>query len=84
MVEYICRDCGSEYKSPTWDSENGASFNICNCCGVEFGIQDSSYKGVIDYRNEWTLNGFQWIYKQFKPIDWNIEEQLKNIPDIWK
>lgn len=84
MEEYICRICGLEQKSPTWDEEGSSSYNICHCCGVEFGIQDTPYDGVVEYREEWIQNGAQWSSPKMKPDGWDLEKQLKNIPEKWR
>jgi hypothetical protein len=56
-----------EYDTPTWRSETDATFDICNCCGVEFGIQDCTLEGVKEYRENWLLNGYQWFNSKLKP-----------------
>lgn len=82
-METICRVCGMEYDSPTWNGENDATFDICNCCGVEFGIQDCTLEGVKAYREYWIRDGCQWMKPSLKPENWNLEEQLKKIPSRW-
>lgn len=84
MEEYICRVCGKVYDTPTWNDEFDATFDICNCCSVEFGIQDTDYDGVIEFRKDWINNGAKWFVPKMKPNNWDLEEQLKNIPKKWK
>lgn len=84
MKEYICRTCGLEYQTPTWEDEGSASYDICNCCEVEFGIQDNTYKGVLEYRKKWLDSGALWADSKMKPKEWDLEKQLKNIPEKWK
>lgn len=49
-----CRVCGLVQEQPPW-SEDGevASFEICSCCGVQFGYEDATLQGVFRYRQEW-------------------------------
>jgi len=82
-METICRVCGMDYDTPTWHSENDASFDICNCCGVEFGVQDSTLESVREYRENWIRDGATWFSPKLKPENWNLEKQLKNIPAHW-
>jgi hypothetical protein len=45
---YDCNDFlpwGMDGASPSYD--------ICPCCGVEFGYEDSSEQGVLRYRERW-------------------------------
>lgn len=72
-----------EYDSATWNSDNDATFDICNCCGVEFGNEDSTMKGVEEYREDWIRKGAPWFAPEQKPKNWNLEEQLKKIPSRW-
>ena len=82
----FCRVCGYEYsiESPTWEDDETPSHNICICCGVQFGYEDDIYKGVIEYRNKWIKEGAKWFSPNRKPEDWDLEVQLKQIPNRWK
>ncbi|EGQ8490607.1 MULTISPECIES: hypothetical protein [Vibrio] len=53
-----CRVCGLIQLDPPW-GEDGKSpnYDICSCCGVEFGYEDSSVKGVSTYRKKWLEGG---------------------------
>ncbi|RDX39102.1 hypothetical protein DZA51_00235 [Vibrio campbellii] len=76
-----CRVCGLIQSDPPW-GEDGKSpnYDICSCCGVEFGYEDSSVKGVSIYRKNWLKGGSSWEDDAEKPTNWSVEEQFKNIP----
>jgi len=84
MVNSYCRVCGLEqYDEPPWNETGGPSFNICSCCGAEFGFHDRYITGVRITRKEWLDSGAQWFRPEEKPTNWNLEEQLNNIPPEW-
>lgn len=81
----VCRVCG--YYDPDYLEyfpwgENGCvpSYDICECCGVEFGYEDWILESIRHYRAEWLAGGTKWFVPKSKPEDWNLEEQLKQIP----
>ncbi len=80
-INYHCRVCGFRHYSPPWGEDNDMpSFEICDCCGVEFGYGDNSPEAAKSYREKWLLEGAKWSWKKTKPDDWDLEEQLKHIP----
>lgn len=84
-VDYNCRVCGYRQDDPPWgDDGKVPTFDICSCCGVEFGYEDSTLTGVKKFREEWVKNGGVWFEKKSKPDDWKLESQLKNIHAQWK
>lgn len=79
--KYNCRICGFELEEPPWgDDGRSPNYNICPCCGVEFGYEDYAYESIIEYRKSWFNKGAGWMYNKCKPSNWNKEEQIKNIP----
>lgn len=82
----FCRICGYEYPvdNPAWYDDESPSHDICICCGVEFGYDDTNYKAVLDYRNHWLNSGAKWFSPGKRPKDWILEEQLKSIPERWR
>lgn len=62
---------GGDGKTPTYD--------ICPCCGVEWGNEDYTLESRTEYRNKWLADGAKWCEPQKKPVNWNLEEQLKDI-----
>ncbi|WP_124979580.1 hypothetical protein [Nonlabens xiamenensis] len=81
--EYKCRCCGLKYTEPTWYDKNDASFDICICCGVEFGVQDTHIKSVREYRLDWLQSGAEWFVRESMPKEWEVFDQLKNIESKW-
>jgi hypothetical protein len=80
-IEYHCRVCGLKQQCPPWEaSGKEPSYEICDCCGVEFGYEDSSLKGVITYRENWLAQGVKWFRPSEKPHDWSLEKQMTQIP----
>ena len=42
----LCRVCGWKQETAPWGGDGQtASFLICPCCGVEFGYEDSHFRG---------------------------------------
>jgi hypothetical protein len=82
--KYFCRICGFEQEDPPWgDDEKTASFDFCDCCGCQFGYQDIHLENIKKYRNKWIQEGAKWSHSECKPLNWNLNEQLKQIPDFY-
>jgi hypothetical protein len=78
---YPCRVCGLDQLEPQWGEDGKTpTFNICVCCGVEFGYEDATLAAIRAYREKWLSTGAAWQSPKHKPKDWNLEEQLENIP----
>lgn len=79
---YFCRVCGLEQLDPPWgDDGKSATFDICDCCGVEFGYEDATLSGIRRYREKWLTNGAKWNTTKSIPDNWMLHQQLKNIPE---
>ena len=84
-----CRVCGLEYSNYYPWGENGecATYDICVCCGCEFGYDDdesASGKGAITYRQEWFDKGasLNCPESEYLPKQWSfadLKHQLSNI-----
>lgn len=82
---YVCRVCGSEQLEPPWGEDvQTPNYDICDCCGVEFGYEDMSMESIKDYRQKWVKNGANWFRKKNKPEDWSLENQFQNIPEQYR
>ena len=59
------------------------TYDICECCGFEFGYDDEpgAGKGLSfeQYLQEWINDGQNWFVPSSRPDDWALETQLKNI-----
>ena len=80
-MKYICPVCGYDgLEEAPYDKNNCASYEICRCCGFEYGFHDFSKGETFEsYREKWLSNGAVWRIPSYKPTDWDIEEQFKNL-----
>ncbi|MBP0000045.1 MAG: hypothetical protein J7641_13790 [Cyanobacteria bacterium SID2] len=78
----ICRICGLLQLNPPWGIDGRTpSFEICDCCGAEFGYNDVTLQTIYQYRQSWLSQGANWFDRTQKPEGWSLEAQLKQIPD---
>ena len=77
----FCPVCGYPLGNynPWGDDGKTPTFDICPCCGVEWGNEDYTTESRTEYRNKWLADGAKWFETQKKPVNWNLEEQLKDI-----
>jgi hypothetical protein len=72
-IKYRCRVCAyDEMPHPPRD------YNICPCCGVEYGLDDT-FETYEELRDNWLRSGAPWFsrHKPFvPPVNWNAWEQL--------
>ena len=81
---YHCRICGLRQSEPPWGNDGKtASFNICPCCGAEFGYHDATLQAIQRYRENWLLEGAKWFEPHRKPEQWSLEKQFKEIPQTF-
>ncbi|HVH33324.1 MAG TPA: hypothetical protein VM847_04340 [Tahibacter sp.] len=75
-----CRVCGRIYEEPPWGADGKtAIFEICPCCGVEFGYEDSLPESVRRYRAIWLAGGANWFEPKLRPENWSLETQLAQV-----
>jgi hypothetical protein len=93
--ELLCLVCGFRQEEAPWsiiDKEEYPSFEICLCCGTQFGYHDAirsvgdvvlTVKRYAKLRDDWVRSGM--LYKSFddpsnpQPNNYNPLEQLKSI-----
>lgn len=76
-----CRICGLIQLTPPWGIDGDTpSFEICPCCSVEFGCEDSTIVAIRQYRSTWISGGAQWMEPDTKPLNWDLQKQLEHIP----
>jgi len=73
-----CPICGLPWSESIDEIEVHCSFGVCNCCGCEYGYDDTSV-----YRKYWISEGAPWLNRRQQPKDWSLEKQLKNIIIDW-
>lgn len=78
-MNHACPVCGwPELREPPRNEEGGASYEICPCCGFEFGFDDDS-EG-LSYamaRARWREAGMPWwSAARPAPAHWDAARQL--------
>jgi uncharacterized protein YfaT (DUF1175 family) len=77
----VCRVCGLDQQERIWgDNDHSPTFEICDCCGAEFGYHDFTLEGIKAHRERWLTNDGKWWGPKAKPPNWSLEEQMKHIP----
>jgi len=80
-MDYMCPVCGFlGLTEPPYNADGDGSFEICPCCGFEFGFDDGS-EGVTheEFRSRWLASGAEWFDPDQKPADWDLQAQLRNL-----
>jgi hypothetical protein len=60
---------------------NCPTYEICPCCGVEFGYEDSTIQSTQAFRKVWIEDGLKWFSAREKPENWSPEQQMADIPE---
>ena len=82
---FYCRVCGLKQTEPPWGEDGKTpSYEICSCCGVEFGNEDYSPESLKKYRDNWISGGAKWFSSKEKPANWDMKNQLAQIPEKFK
>ena len=82
----ICPVCGyNQLNEPPFDSFGYPSYEICACCGYEYGFDDES-EGLSfsEYREKWINNGFKYRDEGEKPKSWDKSMMLRQLKNIEK
>lgn len=57
------------------------SYEVCSCCGFEFGNDDEPGTREPDtfqsYLAEWVANGAVWFSPEKRPVGWSLDRQLQ-------
>lgn len=80
---HICRVCGFDAGEPLWENDI-PHYIICSCCGSASGNEDYILESIQFSRKNWMENGCKWFYPSEKPDNWNLDNQLAQIPVQWK
>ena len=76
-----CRICGYRLGFEPWgDDEKTPTYEICPCCGVEFGNEDYTAESIREYRDHWIRTGCKWFEQRKRPLAWSWHVQSKHIP----
>jgi len=80
-VEHHCRVCGLFHEDPPWGEDNKTpTYDICPCCGVEFGYGDTTPDNARALRHDWVEQGCAWQEPREKPGGWDANSQMGIIP----
>jgi predicted amidophosphoribosyltransferase len=82
-ADLICPVCGYPGLSqPPYDEHGDPLYEICPCCGFEFGVHDAVRDYSFErYREEWIKDGFRFRHRPV-PKNWSkrqMQAQLKNV-----
>lgn len=86
-MKYICPVCGYVgFDEPPFDADGISTFDICPCCGLEFGNRDGVRsldelpERHAELTAEWAANGMQWRHGWGgPPTNWDPIKQLENL-----
>ena len=82
---YNCRICGYTLDFFPWGRHGSTpTFELCPCCGVQFGVMDETFVLIQQEREEWLSSGTPWFDLSKKPVNWDLEIQLAQIPSHYK
>ena len=80
--DHTCRVCGLANEEPPWGPDGRLpTFDICDCCGVEFGYEDNSPASTRAYRQRWLGLGASWFSPKDRPDLWELDAQLRRVPE---
>lgn len=59
----------------------GGSYEICPCCGYQFGVDDDDRRvSHAAHRERWIAGGMQWWSRGIPaPAHWNPRQQLADL-----
>ncbi len=73
---YTCPVCGyTGLEEPHRQQHGSPSFEICSCCGIEFGYHDAR-RSHAELRKEWIEEGMPWHHPPV-PEGWDPKVQLR-------
>ena len=74
----MCPVCGFRgLKEPSYDQQDVPSYEICSCCGFEFGCDEK--QDMVRFREAWIGKGAAWFTPDAKPVDWKLQQQLNDL-----
>jgi hypothetical protein len=84
-LRYTCPVCGyPDLTEPPPRAESGGSYEICYCCGFEFGVTDEDRGFTYEaWRQLWIDRGMPWDGEgiDLPPADWDPRRQLAALLD---
>jgi hypothetical protein len=84
MGELHCRVCGLLQAQPIWGEDgNTPTYDVCPCCGCDFGCSDDLPEAILRHRQHWLAEGAAWREPRMKPGSWKLEDQLRALPAFY-
>lgn len=81
----MCRICGLYLEDLRWgEDDKTPHYEICPCCGVEFGYEDYTVESAREYRSRWLAKGTPWFNPQERLLNWSLQEQMACIPEPFR
>jgi hypothetical protein len=71
----LCRVCAWCLDEPGWTMD-GPTHTICDCCGSESGIDDTTPERIAAYRRQWIRGGHVWFDPTRRPAGWSYDDAL--------
>jgi hypothetical protein len=71
-------------EAPWGDDGKTPTFDMCDCCGVEFGYEDSTPEGARRFRQRWLAAGAKWLVRKGMPGGWDLNTQLLQVPEAFR
>jgi len=87
MSKNICPVCNYDGLSePPYNNSGDGSYEICRCCGFQFGYRDYGKNGykdknilILHWRSMWIDSGYIWHSRATKPpLGWDGKKQLED------
>ncbi|MET3562640.1 hypothetical protein ABID30_001728 [Enterococcus rotai] len=80
----VCKYDGLD--EPAYNSLGYGSYDICQGCGFQFGLDDypDKNKGIQKWRENWIRGGSSWYSTSSIKPNWNPTEQLIHLSKIKK
>jgi len=79
----LCRVCTWHLDDAGWTLD-GPTHTICDCCGAETGVDDTTPERIIAYRRRWTRGGHVWFDPTRRPAGWTYDDGLpSDTQDRW-
>ncbi len=78
---HLCPVCGFDrLAEPPYNAEGGGSFEICPCCGFEYGFDDHGEgRTHAAHRADWLERGAPWFDPDARPEGWDLQRQLEGV-----
>ena len=79
---YARSAAAAAWSSPPFNESGEGSYDICPCCGFQFGLDDFPFEDrerlVVEWRGRWVAGGCVWKFPSdgLPPEGWDPQAQL--------